>query len=142
MTGLRSRNGVLPANWLFAAGKAPGKEFAGLAKTFPVDTMARSGGDMPLCRYVECGQALRSVQQRLYRNELIGVPMNQKHRRPAANLRREGIEVAILRRHEHAGIADDCRGRYCTTQANVKRHHGTLAETNKRQRRRRKIAPL
>src|SRR5262245_18106942 len=48
----------------------------------------------------------------------------------------------MLRHHKHSGIADNSRRCDGAAQADVKRHHGALAETNQSERRRWKIAPL
>ena len=118
-----------------------GQKLAAVAQAFLVDAVADAGRDVPFDRHLQRGQPLRGVEQRLHRDELVLVAMDQQHRRPrlrisAANV----VRVDVLRQHQHAGIADDRRRRHGAAQADMQRHHGALAEADQRQRRRRQLA--
>src|SRR5262249_19379091 len=104
--------------------------------------MADPRRDMPFRRDSERRQALRRVEQCLNWNQLVSVAVDQQDRRPAANLGRECGRVDMLRHHKHARIANNSRRRDSAAQANMKRHHGALTETDQSQRRRREIALL
>ena len=62
--------------------KAPRQKFAAMAQPFRVDAVTDAGGHVPFDRDAERGQALRRLEQRLRRNEIILVAMHQQHRRP------------------------------------------------------------
>src|SRR5262249_18815543 len=122
--------------------KASGDEFAALTQAVLIDAVADSWRDMPFRRNTERSQALRRVEQRLNRNQLVRVAVDQQDGWPTANLGREGVRYDMLRRYQHSRIANDPRRRDGAAQANMKRHHGALTEANQSQRRRRKIAAL
>ena len=73
----------------------PGQKLAALAQAFLVDAVADAGRDVPFGRYVERGQPLRGVEQRLHRDELVLVAVDQQHRRLAADLGGEFVRVDV-----------------------------------------------
>ena len=82
---------------------------------------------------------LRGLEQRLRWNEIVAVAVHQQDRRARLDLGRKFFGVDLRRQYQHAGIADDRRGRRRAAQPDVKRHHGALAEADERERRRRQL---
>src|SRR5262249_46550284 len=68
--------------------------------------------------------------------------MDQEHWRLAADLRGERLDVDVFRHHQHPRITDDTRRWDREAHADMERHHGALAEADKRQCRWRKIATV
>ena len=57
-----------------------------MTQALAIDAMADSGGEMPLNRNIERGQALRRLEQRLRWNEVVAVAMDQENRRAGFDL--------------------------------------------------------
>ena len=110
-----------------------------MAQALCVDTVADAGGEMPFDRHADRGEALRGLEQRLRRNEVVLVAMHQEHRRARFDLRSEGFDVVVRRQHQKARIADDRRRRHRAAQSHMQRHHRSLAEAHQRERRARQL---
>lgn len=113
-----------------------------MAKAFLVNAVPDSLRYVPFHWDIKRSQTLRGVEQRLDRDELILVAVDEQYRRSAANFNGEDSRVAFFRRHKHPGVADDRRRSDRPTQADMQGHHGALAEPDQRERGRRKIMPF
>src|SRR5262249_58309486 len=87
--------------------KPPRQKFAAVTQTFSVDAMADPGGEMPLNRNLERGQALPCLKQRLRRNEVVAIAMDQKDRRAGFDLGGQLLGRWVGREHPQSGIAAD-----------------------------------
>ena len=83
------------ARTLTRGGKSARQKFAAVAQAFGVDAVADAGGQMPLDRHAERGQPLRRLEQRLRRNELVAIAVDEQHRRARFDLGGEGFELAV-----------------------------------------------
>ena len=106
-----------------------------MAKPLGVDAVAETGGQMPFGRHAERGEFLRRLEKRLRWDEFVAVAVDQQHRRTRSDLSSDGFRVIVRRKHQQPGIADDRRRRDRSAQADMQRHHGSLAKANERQRR-------
>ena len=91
------------------------------------------------CHSTETPSAARPcvcLEQRLRRDQVVAVAVDQQHRRPRFDFGREGFRIDVLGRDQQAGIADDRGRRDAPAQADMQRHHRPLAEADQRQRRR------
>ena len=125
-----------------AAGSAARQELAAVAQALLVDAVADAVRDVPLDRHAERGQPAGGMKQRLRRDEVVLIAVDQQHRRARTDFGRELVRVGVGRHHQQAGISDDGERRGRPTQADMQRHHGALAEADERQRRGRQIAAL
>ena len=66
-----------------------------MPETFAVDAVPDPGREMPLDRNIERGQTLRRLKQRLRRNEIVPIAMDQENGRTGFDLGSKlfGIEV-------------------------------------------------
>src|SRR5690348_10292899 len=84
--------------------------------------------DVPFNVNSERGKALASQKKRLHWNKIVALAVHQKDRRMCADLAGDCRRSTVLGQHENPRIADNGRRRLGATQANVQRHHGSLAE--------------
>ena len=76
VTGLKSARGREPSR----------DEFAAVAQPLLIDAVADAGGHVPLDRDVERGEPARGLEQRLHRNEIVAVAMDEQDRRARLDL--------------------------------------------------------
>src|SRR5258708_27771154 len=72
-------------------------EFAAMAQAFLVDAVADAGGDVPFRRHPEPRQPVGGMEQRLNRNELVAVAMQQQDRRARFDLGGELFGLRLRR---------------------------------------------
>src|SRR5262249_40160937 len=129
-----------PARRLAAKAESLGEERTAMPQALLVDAVTDPGRDVPLDRNFERSEVLRALKQRLDRDQVVLVAVDQQHRRLALNLTCYGIGLGAVRQHEDAGIADDGGGWHSAAQADMQRHHGALAEADQGQRLRRQLS--
>jgi hypothetical protein len=101
-----------------------------------VDAVGEAGTDMPLQGNVQTAESIPSLPERLDRNDVVAVAVDQKDGRTGDN-----VPSQVLGAGKKAGKAHNPRYRARTAKPNVKRHHRALAKANKRKRLVRKAKP-
>jgi len=112
-----------------------------MTQALAIDAMAESGGEMPLNRNIERGQALRRLKQRLRWNEVVAVAMDEENRRAGFDLGGKFFGIEVGRQYQQSGIADDRHRGSRAAQTDMQRHHRALAEADQRQRGWRQLVP-
>src|SRR6516165_19973 len=112
-----------------------------MTQALAIDAMADSGGEMPLNRNIERGQALRRLKQRLRWNEVVAVAMDEENRRAGFDLGGKFFGIDVGRQYQQSGIADDRHRGSRAAQSDMQRHHRALAEADQRQRGWRQLVP-
>lgn len=94
-----------------------------------VDAVRQAGADMPLQGDVQPAENSPSLPERLDRNDVVAIAVNQENGRAGDN-----VASQIVRPGKKARKANDRRHRARTAKPHVKRHHRALAKANKRKR--------
>src|SRR5215472_13418830 len=99
--------------------KTPPQKFAAVPETLAVDAVADAGREMPLNRNVERGQTLRCLKQRLRRNEVVAIAVDQQDRRTGFDLGGKLFGIEVRWQHQQSGIAHDRRRRPRAAQSDM-----------------------
>src|SRR5436190_2815872 len=88
-------------------GETAGEEFPALAQSFLVDPVADALRQMPLDGHAEGAKTARGMKQRLRRNEVVAIPVDQQDWRTRLDLGRNILRSRLRRLRQQPGIADN-----------------------------------
>jgi hypothetical protein len=109
--------------------ESPQEEVPRQAEPVAVDTVGKAGTDVPLQRDVKPAEDIPSLPERLDRNDVVAVTVDQKDGGTGNN-----VAAQVLGTGEKTRKADNRRHRARSAKPHVKRHHRALAKANKRKR--------
>jgi hypothetical protein len=112
------------------------EEAPGQIEPVAVDAVGQAGTDMPLQGDVQSAEDIPSLPERLDRNDVVAIAVDQENGRAGDN-----VASQIVRPGKKARKAHDRRHRARPAKAHVKRHHRALAKAHKRKRIVRKAKP-